>query len=275
VLLGFEKDLKMAIKRKTVREDGKIFWAYKHKNGTKKEVWLSPKVFERWDQVRKNYVNKKYKKYLEQQNELPDEERNYRGKCDPQTGLYFIRVSTCGKPVFGSKEELEKYINQNKKSKSRYYYRCAKLPAPTFCVGDPHPQTPNLFVKRIFGHKIYWGTKKEADNNIENRNNSYKKYKNKNKDSIKDRNKQARNIVMENLKNNPHLKRRRSDIDPILGRFFWGYSCRGKEVWLRKDAFERRHKNTKVKRNLNRIKKKGEQNGGGCVTNENNKTIIY
>ena len=103
----------MAIKRKTVREDGKIFWAYKHKNGTKKEVWLSPKVFERWDQVRKNYVNKKYKKYLEQQNELPEEDRNYRGKCDPQTGLYFIRVSTSGKPVFGSKEELEKYINQN------------------------------------------------------------------------------------------------------------------------------------------------------------------
>ena len=169
----------MAIKRKTVREDGKIFWAYKHKNGTKKEVWLSPKVFERWDQVRKNYVNKKYKKYLEQQNELPEEDRNYRGKCDPQTGLYFIRVSTSGKPVFGSKEELEKYINQNKKTKSRYYYRCIKLPAPTFCVGDPHPQTPNLFVKRIFGHKIYWGTKKEADKNIENRNNSYKKYKNK------------------------------------------------------------------------------------------------
>lgn len=260
----------MKIKRKSVRADGKLFWAYKYKNGEKIPVWISPEMFERWDAVRRNYAKRKYAKYLEQQKNLPEEQRLHRGKFDPITGLYFIRVSTVGKPVWGSKQKLEKYISQNQKAKIAYYNRCTKLEAPSVCLGDPHPSIPGLVVRRIYGHKLFYGTVEQAQKHALSRMESYKRYKAKNKELIKKRSAENRKLKMENLRNNPHLMRKRGDVDPILGKIFWEYNYLGNPIWLDKKHFEEKHAKTKLKRKLCRLKRKEAKDDRGSISGKNN-----
>ena len=264
----------MQIKRKTVRQDGKMFWAYRYKQGQKKEVWLSPDVFKKWDETRRKYARKQYDEFLKKYKNGSQDKKYCRGEHDPETGLYFIRVSTCGKPVWGSIEELQKYIGQNRKAKRKYYSRCSSLNPPSVCVGDPHPTTAGLVVKRIYGHKVYYGTIEEAKKHTDSRKESYKKYKQKNKEAIKQRSKNIRNARMEKIKMNPILKRRRGDIDPVLGKIFWEYNYLGNEIWIHKDDFEKKHAKIKQDRKKYHLKRKEAGNDRGSVSNKNNQTII-
>lgn len=264
----------MPIKRKTVRQDGKMFWAYRYKKGKKIEVWLSPDVFERWDETRRKYTRKRYDEFVKKIKDGSQDKKYSRGKYDPETGLYFIRVSTCGKPVFGSIEELQKYINQNRKAKRKYYSRCSKLNPPSVCVGDPHPTTEGLFVKRIYGNKVFYGTIEEAKKHLDSRRQSYKKYKQNNKAAIKERSKNIRNARMEKIKMNPILKRRRGDIDPVLGKIFWEYNYLGNEIWLHREEFEKKHAKIKQDRKNHHLKRKEAGYDRRSVSSKNSQAVI-
>jgi len=245
----------MRLKRNTERADGKVYWSTKIINGVKKEVWITKEQFKKWNAGRLKYVREKTLAYHEEQKKLPKEERNYFGKLDPVSGLYFCKISSSGKPVFVTFEKLQEYKARSNIRKKRYYQRCKQFERPAVYLGDKHPSIDGLFVKRICNNKVFYGTYEEAQKCIQSLKNSYKKYKQKHKDAIKMRQKQSKQKVLAFLKENPQLRRKRGDVDLVLNRVFWQYDDRGNEFWLSQEKFKKYSEAAKLKRKLLHMKK--------------------
>jgi hypothetical protein len=237
------------INRGTVRADGKVFWAYKSRNGKKFECWVTPEQLKKWDEGRRRYVQAKRAEYLDQQSKLPPEERNHFGKYNPENGLYFIKVGTNGKPMWGNLEKLQKYKKALIDNDAKYRKNLKdNLPPPSVCVGDKHPTDNNLYVIRIWSNKVYYGTLEKLNSRRQKSVESGRLYSAKNREAIRTRALNKRKKLREFLAENPHLKFSRGDVDPITNQFFWGYSCIGKEVWLDQETFKNRRNTHNEKR---------------------------
>jgi hypothetical protein len=244
------------LKRGAVREDGKIFYAYRSCKRNSTAIWLSPESYKRVidrDRARSKRLLQNYK---EKQNSLPPEERNYKGKFIPETGLYFAYVNTSGVPIYKNEAEYNKWLERRRSTHRRFHARCKQLPAPSCLLGDPHPTIPNLFVKRIYGHKVTYGTLEEATRARLKRNESCKKHRDIHKERRKKRLQELRNARMNFLKENPHLRRSRGDIDPVLGQIFWGYSNMGNELWYDPARFAEKKAKFSAQRQKRYYKKK-------------------
>jgi len=242
------------IRRGTVREDGRIFWCYKvRKNKKRYECWLTPEQFKEWDAKRIQYAKRKRAEYNAQQKALPPEERNYIGKYDPATGLYFLQIMTNGKPQYGTFEKLQEFKEKALKRSKNYSKKCkAQLPLPNVCVGDDHPTDKNLVVVKIWNRRIYYGTRESLQAKREKQRERERIYRQK--ESISERRRIMRNEVFEHLKKNPHLRMKRGYQNPITKELFWCYNSFGKEMWLRPDEFVRRRNRSIEVRNLKRKK---------------------
>lgn len=259
----------MKIKRKTSRKDGKVFWGYKNKKGVRSEIWITLQQFEKREKTRRLYVRKNQEEFTQQQLMLPVEERWHVGKYNPENGLYFIRVGSNGKPTFGTKDKLDALRKINKISRKKYNQNCKNLPLPSVCVGDQHPSNPSLYVKRIFGNKIFYDTFDRVQDKIRRLKLSYKNYKIRHKEEIKKRNLKAKEEKKKFFRENAHLKRSRGDIDPILGLIFWGYKDNGKEIWCTPEKFQAKRLQTIQKRRRQRQLRKEVGKNGTEMQNRN------
>lgn len=259
----------MHIKRNTERPDGKLFWGYKNKNGRRVEIWITKIQFEKRNNTRLNYIRKKHEEYKQKQLSLPVEERNYMGKYNPETGLYFIRVSTVAKEVWGSLEQLNHIRDLNKKATKKYYKKCNSMNKPHVVPGDPHPTQDDLFVVRIMGGKVFYGTKEQYLDKARRARLIYKNYKQRHREKIKRRKKESKEKVFNFLKEHPHLRRSRGDIDPIYGKIFWQYNDCGKEIWMRPEEFVKKRNKANANRNLKRQKIKEARNVGKSISSKN------
>ena len=127
------------IRRGTVREDGKLFWAYKVSKGKKYEIWLSKEKYDSYEKTRKKYYSAKLEKYRDDQSKLDPKDRNTFGKYNPENGLYFIRLNSNSIPQYGTLEEVEKFRSKRRAhQKANYDKMIEKTPLPTVCLGDKH-----------------------------------------------------------------------------------------------------------------------------------------
>jgi hypothetical protein len=244
---------KVKIKRGTVRKDGKIFWCYKIKNGTRFPCWLTPEQFKNWDAKRKEYSLKKRAEYKAQQAALPPEERNYTGKQDPVTGLYFLQVLNNGKPQFGNLEQLKEFQLKVRLRSKKYHTKCRQQnPPPSVCIGDKHPTDANLCVIKIWGNKVYYGTWEKLQKRRESHRRKDQNYRDMNRERLNQHRSAIKKKVMEVFKTNPELKMKRGYINPITKEIFWVYDAYGREVWLHIDEFNRRRNNACQKRKIAR-----------------------
>lgn len=218
------------LKRGTVREDGKLLWRIK--DG--KEIWVTKEQYQKREKTRKNYCKKRYEKWKE---EFPLEKRIQRGYLNPETGLYFFSYSILGKEIWLTKDKFESKKITCRKNKLKHYHKLKKLPPPSVCPGDKHPEKPDLYVVRLCANKVVWGTYEQYCKHKEARNASYRKYHERARLKKVERSKEIREERLSYLKDNPSLKRRRGDIDPILNLIFWGYSSYGNEVWMTPERF--------------------------------------
>lgn len=259
----------MHIKRGTERSDGKVFWGYDYDSKDLKEVWITKIQFEKREMTRRSYLRKKIEDYKQKQLSLPKEERNYMGKYNPETGLYFIRVGSSGKEVWGTIEKLTHIRQLNKKARKKYHKKCYSIEKPNLVAGDPHPFEKGLFVVRTVGGKVFYGTKEQYLSKSERLRKTYKKYKLNHREEIERRKKQAKEKFVNFFRENPHLKRRRGDVDPVLNKVFWQYSVAGKEIWMSPEAFKEKRDKAISYRNSLRRKQKEEKNVGKSISSKN------
>lgn len=239
-------------KRKSRRADGKVFWGMKGN----KEIWITEEQFEKWDEARKKYTRKRAKQW---QKNLPVEQRIKKGTYDSNTDLYFYGYSGIGKPIWITKDKFENYKEKARICRKNYYDRLKKLPLPKYCIGDKHPEDPNLVVVRLYGNKVCWGTEDQAKSVSMSRLQSYKKYRENRGQIRKASANEKKQKVLQFLSENPHLKRSRGDKDLVLNRIFWGYSVWGTEMWMTPEKFEAKVNKAKLARNILREKKKNER----------------
>lgn len=229
------------VRRGTVREDGKVFWAYKLRKNKKYEQWITREKFEQYDGVRIKRYKLLKEKYQESQDKLPPDQRNFLGRCDPETGLYFIRLQTNGKPKFGTLEELENYKKNRRRLQRECYAKIKSItPPPSVCLGDKHPTDPNLVVVEIRSHKVKYGPIEKLQKRREKIKQSSVIYRQLNGKKIVDKYREIRQKKLQERKKNLNLKFRRGDIDPITKWKFWGYSALGNEIWIHPDEFVER-----------------------------------
>ena len=244
------------MKRGTVREDGRIFWGHRGPKIQKKEIWLTPESFVMMQAQLSNRQKQKLQDYRDAQNKLPPEERNYKGKFIPETGLYFAYVNSGGKPIYKTKEEYDIWANGLRKIKTNYHRRCKNLPLPTVVLGDRHPTDPNLYVKNIYGNKVFYGTLEEVNETKALRCKRYQRYHSKNKKSRKESYKKIRQERFKVIDASPQGRRKKGEIDVILGKIFWGYSYLAKEIWMTKEVFDRNQQITQERRRKRYLKQK-------------------
>jgi hypothetical protein len=226
------------IRRGTVREDGKVFWAYRKTKTRTGEIWVSRDTFLKYEASRIKYSQSKMMAYKKSQESLPPDERNYLGKYNPENGLYFIRVYASGTPRYGTLEDLQNYkLKRRRQQRDCYKLNKTKIPASSVCLGDKHPNDPNLVVVEIRGHKVKYGPMQKLEKRRENIRLSgieYRKIKGK---KIVEKSREIRQKKLQFLRENPHLKYSRGDLNPLTGWKFWGYSALGNEIWLHPDDF--------------------------------------
>jgi len=228
------------IKRRTVREDGKIFWGYKRYKKSKYPIWIRPETFAKWEEVRRAGARRKNLRDKEKARKIYENPPKF-GTFNPETGLFYLRKTADGIGRWGTRDEYEKLKERINKYKKAYVERCKlKYPVPEICPGDKHPTKEGLFVIRIIGHKPQYGTWQEYVNRKEKMLQIYKNYRKNNKEQIKEKRKSARQAAFDMLAQNPHLRRKRGDIDPIFKKLFWKYNGIGKEMWVTPEEFERR-----------------------------------
>jgi hypothetical protein len=78
------------------------------------------------------------------------------------------------------------------------------------------------------------------------------------KEKVAESQRLARKRLQEFLKQNPHMRRSRGDVDPMTGLIFFVYGSRGKEIWLTKEEFEFRKNKSIMLRKSHREKRKLE-----------------
>ena len=225
------------IKRGTVREDGKVFWVYRKG----KEVWATKEQYDKRENTRKAYVRMCQQEYKKMQAGKPPHERNYLGKYDSSRNLYFIRVSTAGKEIWGSKFQLNEYrkrLNDRRKDMTK---RLNELQT-NLKFGDPNPNNPKEFVCFFIGKKPYFGSAKKLEERKKSRAITYRKldmfYRTK------------RMFALHALEK----RIRRGTVNEETGLIFWEYNEAGKEKWFSKEEFKLRHEKEKIRRNKYRKK---------------------
>lgn len=134
------------IKRGTVREDGKVFWVYRKG----KEVWATKEQYDKRENTRKAYVRMCQQEYKKSQAKKLPHERNYVGKYDSSKNLYFIRISTSGKEVWGSKFQLNEYRKRLNDRRRDMTKRLNEIQTD-LKFGDPNPNNPKEFVCFFIG----------------------------------------------------------------------------------------------------------------------------
>jgi len=222
------------MKRGTVREDGMIY--FRLKKG--KEEWLTKERYK--EEIAKE---KKYRLKCRQMYYAMRKEVFSFGQYDEKRNLYYIGISSSGKPIWRNKKFLERRIARNVISKKRYYQKCCMMPATDFKLGDPHPENPNLFVILKLGNRITWGDAKRLA-----------EYKEKRRiwELKRDfRNKRKKAKRLEGVE-----KIIKGTKRPDKNLIFWKYTDTGNEVWLEPETFAVKREHRNLKRRLARKRKK-------------------
>lgn len=210
------------IKQGTVRDDSKIFWGTMHG----KESWITKEQYDKRIASRIAYRKMCQEQYKKRQAAKNSMDRNYIGKYDFSKNLYFIRVSTSGKEMWGTKEELERYRQRRNKASYSRFLRLQNYSGQQLKIGDVNPSNPNQFVIYMIGKKPYFGSQKELQENIQRRTISYRKRNQKYYKIRKD--------IMSKIMN----KIKRGTVNSENGLIFWIYNVVGKEKWITKEEYD-------------------------------------
>lgn len=213
------------LKRGTMREDGMVF-ARMYRG---KETWITPQQYEKREQTRRAYVRKCAANYKRRQLAKSIMDRNYLGRYDPYTDKYFLGITSAGKEMWGTKQQLCKTRNDMNSRRKKFTERCKQLKDSGLKLGDPHPTEQGLFVILIVGNKRYYGDEKRLREVRDQRNRAYRK-----RDL---RYRRLRKVYLENLETIWKRGERNEG-----GMVFWEYNIRAKEVWLTPEQFEKKHK---------------------------------
>jgi hypothetical protein len=232
--------------RGTVREDGMIFWSF----AKEKEIWITKQQYEKREKTRKAYVKKCRESYARRQLAKHPVDRNFIGKYDFSTNLYFLRMSSSGKEVWGSKEQLIAFRNKHTKYRTRMYNRLkTQHPKTGLKVGDKNPENSNQYVIFFIGNKPYFGTKYQLVQRKKSRKISYNKRNEKYAIN--------RQRILENLQH----RIKRGTTDPKTGLVFYMYAQNGKERWITPERYQQvleieriRKKRNKKKQYINSCK---------------------
>jgi hypothetical protein len=211
------------IVRGTVREDGKVYWAFT-KN---KEVWITREQYDKREQTRKAYVKKCRENYKKRQEAKHPVDRNFIGKYNFATNLYFLRMSSSGKEIWGSKQQLEASRKRHTRYRNKMYHKLKIQYAKTgLKVGDQNPDNPNQYVIFFIGNKPYFGTKYQLIQRKKSRRISYNKRNEKY--AI------ARQKKLQSLQQ--RIKRGTTDLN--TGLVFYMYAQNGKERWITPERYQ-------------------------------------
>lgn len=224
----------MSFKFGQVREDGLVYYC-KQLN---KEVWLTKEKFDERKNKRREYRRKCVKIY----HSICKVKHKF-GDYDAKRDLYFLGISSSGKPMWKSKERLEKRIALNRKSQRKLYNESKNLPKNNLTFGDPNPEDPNLFVIYKYGNKIYWGDKSK----LEARKEKMKLWAAKS--YIK--NKKKREAKLQSIEK----RFRKGTKHPESNLVFWRYSDCGNETWLSPEEYKIRFEREKINRSKFIVKK--------------------
>lgn len=234
------------MKKGTVREDGKMYWCSSKRKG---EIWLTPEQYAKWDESVRNYRRKCQQAYYERREKINPSDRSYIGKYNPATNKYFARLSSSGKEIWVTKQELERLKLQSKRNRRNFLKRLQSLPDNKIKVGDVHPTDKNLFVVYKVGKKPMYGTKEQLQLKIKSRARSYKlrniKYYAK-----------KRQIIEKLGENRLH----RGLYDVETGLVFWEYSANCKERWISEEEFHSRRNKQCVRKKVRRLELKMTKN---------------
>lgn len=219
------------------REDGRVFWRRHKKKG---DIWLTKESYERRVKTRNEYRRKCYEEYKRGQMAMDPMDRNYLGKYDFSRNKYFMGVSASGKPVWVTKEKLERFKERTAKSKARFVEKQRALPATKGSIGDPHPTDPGLFVILRVGNRLYYGDALRLE---------------KKREALKragiNRDVKYRSIRRD-LLSKMQKRIKRGEVDEATGKVFWEYNQRCVPVWLDPEEFRVRHEKSNLRRKMAR-----------------------
>lgn len=230
------------LKRGTKRADGKVLWKYEF--GV--PIYITEKQYNSWENTRKEYVRKCHNAYKARQLAKPPNERNFLGKYDPFSNRYFIGITSAGKEIWGTKEQLAKKRADMNIRRKKFAEKCKNLNGDPSKLkfGDQHPTDPKLFVILKIGNKVYYGSKERMSEVKLSRALAYRK-----------RNVKAQRKRKEYLDSLPQ-RFTRGDKHPTADLYFWAYTQYAKEVWYTKEEFAIRRINeiNRRKRYRNKLK---------------------
>ncbi len=229
-------------KRGEAREDGKVF--ARMLDG--KELWLTKEQYDRRERSRREYVRKCYDAYKRRQNAKTEDQRNYLGKYDVATNLYFIGVTSSGKERWGTKDQLDTYRNNLTNRRKEYVKRCQRGNIVDAKIGDPHPTKSGLFVIGRVSNRLFYGDQDRLDKIRESRAITYRK-----------RNLKLRYKRKEAVRQLTH-RYKRGDKHPYDDLLFWEYNRYGRELWYDPVEYERRWILSKERRRQYRQKIKNQ-----------------
>lgn len=223
----------MSLQYGTVREDGRMYYGRKYG----KEVWLTPEGYRRRVENRTRYQRECRQYALNRQYRKNEMDRNYYGKYDFARNLYYIGLTSAGKEVWGTKEQLEHDRLIHLSAASDYRKRCREqFPPTSLKFGSPHPTEPGLFCVRKTGNKLFWGDKDEYERRLELATISRRKQQIK-------RENQRREKIRSLGENRLRRGAVRGD-----GKIFYRYERDGSECWMTPERFAELKERSRLQR---------------------------
>ena len=224
-----------------IREDGMVYWRYCKRRG---EIWVKPEVYQAYHTRRKNYHTMCRQDYHRRQEMLSPMDRNYFGKYDFATNLYFVDVSSTGKEVWFTKQQFDKMVEMKKGYRRKYKKKMQNLPKKTLRFGDQNPDNPNEYVTHFLGNLPRFGTKEQLEKRIKSSAIASRKSKMKMK--------KIRNTVLSSIK----VRIRRGTVDTATGLVFWVYNQVGIPKWITADDYKSRKEKESNRKKLRKQKSK-------------------
>jgi hypothetical protein len=224
------------------REDGLVFWRHTNEKG---DIWITQAQFDHRKESAREYKRKAAAYYYALERAKKPEDRNYFGRYFPHIEKYFLKVSGSGKPIYGTKAEVEQLRRQHAIYKKKFVEKHQKLPKTDLKIGDRHPTQPGLFVVYFIGNKPYFDSSDKLKEVLESRRRATKKRYYKSKKIRRER--------LDKL----DKRRKRGDVDNVTGLIFWAYNRIAKEIWLDKTIYDAKHTADLARRKLDRQKKNG------------------